>query len=111
VSGGLLADRPDLVSRWVARLLPARGWAIDNPDEVTRLFARETGLPEEFLPLAYSSRLGAQADVSLAQNRLALVKAKYDHLLALGLIDDPFDLEAFFDHGPLTSARDLARAA
>jgi ABC-type nitrate/sulfonate/bicarbonate transport system substrate-binding protein len=111
VSGGLLADRPDLVSRWVARLLPARGWAIDNPDEVTRLFARETGLPEEFLPLAYSSHLGAQADVSLAQNRLALAKAKYDHLLALGLIDDPFDLEAFFDHGPLTSARALARAA
>ena len=111
VSRGLLADRPDLVSRWVARLLPARGWAIEHADEVTRLFARETGLPEEFLPLAYSPRLGAQADVSLTQNRRALVKAKYEHLLALGLIDEPYDIEAFFDPGPLTSAHALARAA
>ncbi|MEJ1937297.1 hypothetical protein WDZ92_44450, partial [Nostoc sp. NIES-2111] len=64
-----------------------------------------------FLPLAYSPRLGAQADVSLAENRVTLVKAKYRHLLHLGLIDTPFDIDAFFDAGPLTSARALARAA
>ncbi len=110
-SGGLLAERPDLVARWVARLLPASTWALAHADEVTRLFARETGLPEEFLPLAYSDRLGAQADISLAENRVALVKAKYRHLLHLGMIETPFDIDAFFDHGPLTSARALARAA
>lgn len=105
VSGGLLRDRPDLVSRWVARLLEARAWAQDNTDQTQRWFAQETGLPEEFLPLAYSPRLATQADLSLAANRVALVQAKYDHLLALGLIEQPFQLADFLDPGPLARAQ------
>jgi ABC-type nitrate/sulfonate/bicarbonate transport system substrate-binding protein len=111
VSGRLLADRPDLVTRWVERLLDAKLWAISNPETTKRWFAQETGLPEDLLEFAYSARLGAQADVSLAPNRLALVKAKYDHLVSLGFIDKPFDFDALFDPAPLTQALALWKSA
>lgn len=111
VSGGLLRERPDLVARWVARLLDARAWALAHPDETRRWFARETGLPEDFLPLAYSPRLAEQADLSLAPNRVALLRARYDHLLSLGLIDRPFDIDGFIDPGPLAEALTKVPAA
>jgi len=111
VSGRLLADRPDLVTRWIARLLDAKIWAIFNPDATKRWFAQETGLPEDLLEFAYSPRLGSQADVSLAPNRLALVRAKYDHLLSLGFIDEPFDFDQLFDPVPLAQALALRKSA
>lgn len=107
VSGQLLAERPDLVVRWLGRLLDAQAWAQDHEDVTRRLFARETGLPEDLLDLAYSPRLFAQADVSLGSNRVALLRAKYQHLLDAGFLDVPFDFDAFVDAGPLTEA--LAR--
>lgn len=104
VSAGLLTERPDLVTRWLGRLLDAQAWAGNREDETRRLFARETGLPEDLLDLGYSPRLIGQADVSLTSNRVALLRSKYEHLLHEGFLDAPFDLDAFIDDGPLTEA-------
>lgn len=104
VSGGLVEDRPDLVSRWVGRLLDAQAWAQGHEDETRRLFARETGLPEDLLELAYSPRLYTQADVSLAPNRVTLLRSKYEHLLQSGFLDAPIDFDAFIHAGPLNEA-------
>lgn len=104
VSAGLLDERPDLVARWVGRLLDAQAWAAAREDEVHRLFARETGLPEDLLHKAYSPRLHAQADVSLAPARVALLEAKYAHLRDAGFLDTDFDFDAFIDPRPLNAA-------
>jgi ABC-type nitrate/sulfonate/bicarbonate transport system substrate-binding protein len=111
VSGELLRQRPDLVDRWVGRLLDAPAWAVAHRDEVHRLFARETGLPEDLLHAAYSPRLPEQADVALNPARLALVRAKVEHLLAHGFLAAPFDFEAFVDDGPLRRATERRQAA
>lgn len=103
VSAPLLAERPDLVARWVGRLLDAQQWAIRHANDTRRLFARETGLPEDLLDKAYSPRLHTQADVSLSASRVALLKAKYDHMRDAKFID-AFDFDAFIDAGPLEAA-------
>lgn len=104
VSGTLLQERPDLVSRWVSRLLEAQHWASDNMDAARRIIANDTGLPEEFVTKAYSPRIFEQLDVSLTPERLALLKAKHDQLLESGFLDRAVNLAALVDHTPLRLA-------
>ncbi|BCO28413.1 2'-hydroxybiphenyl-2-sulfinate desulfinase [Rhodoferax lithotrophicus] len=109
VSSGLLDERPDLVTRWIQRLLEARSWAVAHEDLTHRMFSRETGLPEDLLHSAYSPRLAAQADVSLSPNRVALLRSKYQHLLDMGLLETAFDFDTFIDPAPLTAAIDALK--
>jgi ABC-type nitrate/sulfonate/bicarbonate transport system substrate-binding protein len=110
VSARLLADRPDLVDRWMARLLRAQDWVRANLSETRRIFANDTGLPEALLDQGYSARLPGQVDVSLAPARVALVRHKYDHLLAHGFLDRPYDFDAMIDPGPLARCQRLLAA-
>lgn len=105
VSARLLAERPDLVDRWVGRLLEAQAWVWANISETRRIFANDTGLPEALLDQGFSARLTDQVDVSLAENRIALLKKKNDHLLRHAFLDHAFDFEAMIDHGPLSRAK------
>lgn len=105
VSARLLADRPDLVDRWLTRLRGAQTWVQAHPSEARRIFANDTGLPEALLDQGYSHRLLDQVDVSLDPGRVALVRRKYDHLLAHGFLDRAYDFDAMIDPGPLTRSR------
>lgn len=106
-SGELVRRRPDLVGRWISRHFAANRWIADHHDEARSLFARETGLPEDLLDLGYSPRLLGQADVSLAPGRVALLKSKYDYLLAEGFLAAAFDFDELIDERPLSLARAL----
>lgn len=107
VSGGLLDERPDLVARWLARLLDVAPWCRDNQEEAVRILARDTGVPEDFFAVGHSPRAHLQMDVSLAPRRVALLKAKHDQLLRQGFLAGPIDLEAFIDPEPLAAAWEL----
>ena len=106
-SGELIEERPDLVDRWLVRLLDSGPWARENVDRVTRIIAQDTGIPEDFVTVAFSSRIHQQLDLSLSPLRLELLKAKHDNLLALGFLAAPLDLEAVVDPNPLQRARAL----
>lgn len=106
-SGGLIDERPDLVARWIARLLDADGWARANVPALRGLIAQDTGLPHDFVETAYSSRIFRQLDVSLSAPRVALLKAKHDQLVAGGFLPRPLDFDALIDPGPLQAARAL----
>ncbi|MCL4187130.1 MAG: hypothetical protein KJZ85_05935 [Rhodobacteraceae bacterium] len=110
VSARLLAERPDLVDRWMGRLLRAQGWVRANVDAARRIFANDTGLPEALLDQGYSPRLVEQVDVSLAPARVALLRRKYEHLLRHGFLDAGFDFDAMIDHGPLCRSSRLMAA-
>lgn len=102
VSAALLQERPDLVDRWMARLLGAQDWVRGHISDTRRMFANDTGLPEALLDHGYSARLVDQVDVSLAPARVALVRKKHEHLLKHGFLQRGFDLDAMIDYGPLT---------
>ncbi len=110
VSGGLLEQRPDLVERWLVRLLDAQVWGEAHEGDAKRIFGQDTGLPEDFVDAGYSPRVHRQLDVSLAPNRIAALVAKYDHLAATGFIDQPIDFDEFIDHRPLRAATEQHRA-
>jgi len=111
VSGGLLDARPDLVARWLRRLLDADAWARAHEADAKRILARDTGVPEDFLDLAYSPRVHRQLDVSLGDNRIALLHAKHDGLLRHGFLAAPIDFSAFIDPAPLRRALEFVREA
>ncbi len=108
-TASLVAARPDLVARWLARLLDADPWARANRDAVERIIARDTGIPEEFVHAAYSARIHEQLDVSLSPLRLQLLQRKHDELLATGTISTALDLGRLVDHGPLAQAHQIRR--
>jgi ABC-type nitrate/sulfonate/bicarbonate transport system substrate-binding protein len=107
VSGALLDERPDLVARWLARLLDADAWARANEGEAKRIIAQDAGLPEDFVDRAYSDRVHHQLDVSLAPNRVDLLKQRHDFLLAQGFLAAPIDFDRFVDPAPLAAAHAL----
>ena len=106
-SGTLVEQRPDLVGRWLARLLDADSWARENPARVTQIVAQDTGLPEDFVAAAYSPRVHRQLDLSLSPLRVALLRDKRDGLLKNGFLAAPLDLEKLVDPRPLQHAHEL----
>lgn len=107
VSGRLADERPDLVARWIDRLLDADAWARANPDPVRRIFATDTGVPEDFVADAYSPHLAEQLDVTLAPERIARLRHCYEGLLRHGFLAAPFDFDAFVDPRPLALAHEI----
>lgn len=106
VSGALLDGRPDLVERWLARLLDVDGWCRTNVESTIRILARDTGVPEDFLAPGYSARVHLQMDVSLAPRRIALLKTKHEQLLRQGFLAHPINFEEFVDPRPLAAAQE-----
>lgn len=107
VSGTLLDSRPDLVDRWLVRLLEAHAWAARNEERVRQIVAQDTGLPEELVSAAYSDRIHRQLDVSLSPLRIRLLADKCDFLHRSGFLARPLDLDALIDPGPLRRAQAL----
>lgn len=109
VSATLLERRPDLVDRWVDRLLNADAWARRHRTKAWRIIAQDTGLPEDLVGLAYSERVNEELDLSLAPERITILQKKHDGLVRHGFIRQPLDLSKWIDPGPLERA--LARRA
>lgn len=106
-SSGLIEQRPDLVARWIARLLDADDWAQSHQVETRQIIAQDAGLPVDFVEAAYSPRIYDQLDLSLSSPRRALLAAKRDQLIAAGLISTPLNLDSVIDPVPLAAAQAL----
>lgn len=106
VSGGLLDARPDLVQRWLMRLLDAERWARDHEVDSKRIIARDAGLPEDFVDHAYSPAVHEQLEVSLSAEYVSRLKARHDALLRHGFLDRPIDFDSFIDLEPLRIAKE-----
>jgi len=106
-SGSLVDSRPDIVSRWLARLLEVDAWARDNEREALQIIAQDTGLPFDFVTDAYSPRIHRQLDLSLSPLRLELLRTKGRELHEGGFLAREIDFERLVDPRPLLEARAL----
>jgi ABC-type nitrate/sulfonate/bicarbonate transport system substrate-binding protein len=104
-SGSLIDSHPDIVSRWLARLLDADDWARTHEREAFQIIAQDTGLPVDFVADAYSSRIHRQLDLSLSPLRLELLRAKGEELHAGGFLARELDFAQLVDPRPLLEAR------
>jgi ABC-type nitrate/sulfonate/bicarbonate transport system substrate-binding protein len=110
VSGSLLAERPDLVARYVAATLRAARWAAEHPAQTRQIIAHEVGIAEDFVLPGYPREIHAHLEPSLDAELVAGIEEQKRFLLAHGFISSDFDVHEWLDAGPLDEARKLLGA-
>jgi ABC-type nitrate/sulfonate/bicarbonate transport system substrate-binding protein len=103
----LIDQRPDLVARWLARVIEAGRWAKTNRDESFRIVAAESGVAEETAHEAFGEGLPDQLVPDLSDENIAAIVSQKDFLLANGFIKRDFDIEQFIVRGPLAEANQI----
>lgn len=109
----LLDLRPDLVARFLSRIVAAGEWAAAHPAETFAYVARETGSAEKWVRLAYGPDLHLHQRTALDEASIAGLDAYKDFLYARGFIDAPFDTRDWIANAPLAAVQSAigARAA
>ena len=110
VSGALLDERPDLVTRYVAASLRAADWAKDHAAETRRIIAHEVGIAEDFVESGYPDAIHANLEPSLDEELVAAIEDQLDFLVRHAFVETAFDVREWIDPAPLAAARDLAAA-
>lgn len=107
VSGRLIDERPDLVARWLARVLQAADWARTHAGEAKSIIGVETGLATELVDRAFSPTVHAELQVDLASDKIAALQEQHDHLDSHGFLQQRIDFAQFIDVRPLEQAKQL----
>lgn len=107
VDAKLLAERPDLVARVLARAIEAGEWAAAHPQESTAYIARETRSPELWVRHAYGKQLHQQLKIDLAPESVAALDNFKQFLHRSGYLPTDFDIAEWIDPEPMEQARAL----
>jgi ABC-type nitrate/sulfonate/bicarbonate transport system substrate-binding protein len=103
-SGDLIEQRPDLVARWLAKVIEAAEWTRTHRDETLRIVAAESGVAEEIALEAFGENLPDQLSPDLSDDKVAALDSQKQFLLRHGFISKDFDIEKFVVRGPLAEA-------
>lgn len=101
----LVRERPDLVTRYLSVLLQTGHWAAQNPDEVVRLIAAETGTSEESAARAYGPALHRSFVPSLDPLYVRGLERQKDFLWRAGFLPADFAFDDWIVQGPLEEAQ------
>lgn len=101
----LAKEHPEIVSAYVKTLDQATQWAGDHLDTTHRIWAREVGAPEEWIPRAYGQAEVGHMRVSLDAQVIDLLEEQKSFLLRHHFIDDDFSIEDWIDPVPMQLAR------
>lgn len=110
VRSELLREHPDVVDRYVAQIVRTARWARRNPAEALRWIARDTGFPEETVPLAFNPQIAQSLELSLDPGLINRLSRQKDFLLRHGLIPHDFDVHDWVAHEPLARAKAIVDA-
>ena len=102
VDQGLIDERPDLVERFLARIVQIGDWATDHAGEATAYIARESAAPEAWVTHAYKD-VAASLRTSLDERSIAALASFKDFLFARGFLESDFDARAWVDPAPLAA--------
>jgi ABC-type nitrate/sulfonate/bicarbonate transport system substrate-binding protein len=104
VSGGLLRDHPELVERYVMKLIMAADWAKKNRDAARRAIAIETGSAEYWLDKGCGADFADRLDFSLAPELVKTLEVRKAFLLDHGFMRKDFEISDWMDPRPLQNA-------
>lgn len=96
-SGRLIDQNPELVTAWLNRVVQIPAWVRDNPDAARRLYAVESGLPEDLLAEAFPGPLENHLVLDGDERSVAALNSQNEFLAEHGFIDQPVDLSEFID--------------
>ncbi|MFI6812518.1 ABC transporter substrate-binding protein [Nonomuraea sp. NPDC050328] len=103
----LLAERPDLVVRFLVQTLRAADWAAGDLAGVRRILAGETRSGAAGVRAAYRDGFHTRLRPDLSPERLDLLGLQKDFLLEHGFLAADVDVAAWAAHEPLERAREI----
>ena len=101
VDATLLQERPDLVDRFLARIVRISDWAAAHPAETVAYIARESGSTDEWVRKAYGADVHLHQGTDLEPQSVAALSGYKDFLLKTGFIEKDFSVAAWIDPAPL----------
>lgn len=101
VDSTLLRERPDLVARFLARIVAIGDWAAAHPIETAEYIASESGSDVVWVKRAYGEDLHLHQRTDLAASSIAGLETYKNFLLQRGFIAQDFDVREWIDPLPL----------
>ncbi|ABE49818.1 ABC transporter substrate-binding protein [Methylobacillus flagellatus] len=112
VDGELLRQRPDLVARFLRRIVDAGDWAAAHESETVAYIAKESGSTDEYVRKAYGNDIHLHQGTDLNPEFIAALEGYKNFLLEWGFIKADFDVKAWIDPAPLAEVlRSLSQKA
>ncbi|ANH67778.1 ABC transporter substrate-binding protein [Mitsuaria sp. 7] len=111
VHQSLLDNHPEIVARFLARIVAVSDWAAKHPYETLAYISRETGGKVPWVKRAYGDDLPRRQTTDLADTAVAALEVQKKFLLKWGFIQTDFDIGAWIDPAPLEAARRLLSEA
>jgi ABC-type nitrate/sulfonate/bicarbonate transport system substrate-binding protein len=99
----LLQTRPDIVTRFLKRIVDVGAWAVAHPGETVAYVARETGSREADVRRAYGADLHLRQVTDLAESSIVALEGYKNFLLQWGFLAQDFDVRNWIDPRPLAA--------
>jgi ABC-type nitrate/sulfonate/bicarbonate transport system substrate-binding protein len=106
VDEGLLKSHPEVVERFLARVLAAGEWASQHPSETVAYLARETRRSEELVVASYGPQVHQHLTTDLSTFAVDALIAHQRYLLEWGFIPRDFDIHQWIAPQPLLRAKE-----
>jgi len=110
VDASFLREHPDIVVRFLARVVAVGDWASAHPAETTLYVSRETRTEECWVRGAYGPDLHHQQKTVIDSASITALRTYKAFLLEQGFIEQDFAVEQWIDPAPLAAATAQARA-
>lgn len=109
VDAALIQERPDLVDRFLARIVRISDWAAAHPAETVAYIARESGSTDEWVRKAYGNDVHLRQGTDLEPESIAALSGYKDFLFKNGFIGKDFSVTAWIDPAPLERVLEQVR--
>jgi ABC-type nitrate/sulfonate/bicarbonate transport system substrate-binding protein len=109
VNAATLRDYPEIVDRFLARVVAVDTWARQHPAEAITQIARETNWTEAWVRYAYGAEAHTHLGVDLSERAVRGLETFKNFLYKWNFLAADFEVESWLDRGPL--ARVAARVA
>lgn len=104
VDSAILRNHPDIVARFLARVVEVGDWASVHPAETTHYVSRETKCTELWVAKAYGRDLHHRQRTIIDETCTTALSVYKDFLLRAGFISQDFSIAEWIDHEPLAAA-------
>lgn len=111
VHQSLLDHHPEIVARFLARIVAVSAWAAKHPYETLAYISRETGGKVPWVKRAYGDDVSRRQNTDLSDTAIAALDVQKRFLLKWGFIRNDFDIAQWIDPAPLNAARRLLQEA
>ncbi|WP_380872002.1 desulfurase [Sphingomonas sp. DBB INV C78] len=100
VDAALIDEHPDLVARFLARVVDAGKWARRHQDETLAYIAREAGSSVDWVRAAYGEKAHENLGTFLNREAISALTDFKDFLFEHGFLPNDFDVATWIDRRP-----------